>query len=588
MLGGVRRVDGEPGRGPRSANGPARGYGAGYGASRRDPAGRRDPYASPGAAAPAGRPGPSASPGPRGRHAPDDERPGRHLRQPGVGGADSGYGGHDDDDGDDDGPLLSRRGNPRRSRKQRVILGLLLAFVLVFLSAAGVAGFALRKYESIDRKDIDIVQAPPGEPENYLLVGSDNREGTADAGSVGGKRSDTIMILRVDPESDRLALTSFNRDLIVEIPATGETGMINSAFSLENGEQALIDTIKQNFGISINHYVEVDFQAFKQLVDAIGGVPLYFGNAVKDDSSGLFIEQLGCVTLQGEQALQFARARHIEYMTPDDGWEADPYADISRTQRQQVFIRRALAKALADVKANPLRVQQLIDIGVENVTLDDQMGVGDILDLAEHFQDFSSDRLETYSLPVIDHPTQSGRLLLDEAKAEPMLNVFRGLAPGEVSPGAVTVQVVNGTGKDGFANDVSGALQAVGFDLVEPTSTEERPAHSVVYHAPGEANFGQRVARHVTGGADLAERPGIESGHVELVVGADFTTVHDQPTPLDKLPTTTVPAAPGASAPPTTAVPPTTAPPTTQPPPTTTTTVANGYVVGEPPAGKHC
>jgi polyisoprenyl-teichoic acid--peptidoglycan teichoic acid transferase len=575
MLGGVRRVGGDPGEGPRDRSRPAPGYGAGYGASRRDPAApARQPQPQP---QPATRPRPR----PRPRPGPDDVPPGRHLRY-GAEGDDG------DDGGDDDGPLLSRRGNPRRSRKQRVILGLLAVFIVMFLSAAGVAAYTLNKYESIERiDDIDIVQAPPGEPENYLLVGSDNREGTADAGAVGGKRSDTIMILRVDPESDRLSLTSFNRDLIVDIPATGRPGQINSAYSLENGEQALIDTIKQNFGIPVNHYVEVDFQAFKELVDAIGGVPLYFPNAVKDDSSGLFVEQLGCVTLQGDQALQFARARHIEYMTPDDGWEPDLYADISRTQRQQVFLRRALAKALVDVKANPLRVQQLINIGVDNVALDGEMGVGDILDLADHFRGFSSDRLETYSLPVIDHPTQSGRLLLDTAKAEPMLNVFRGLDPGEVSATAVNVRVVNGTGKDGLANDVSGALQTVGFHMLEPTSTEERPPHSIVYHAPGEANFGQRVARHVTGGADLAERPDVEPGQVELVAGADFTTIHDQPTPLDQMPTTTVPAAPGAPAPPSTATPATTAPPPTLPPPTTTT-IPNGYVVGDPPPGKHC
>jgi LCP family protein required for cell wall assembly len=551
MLGGVRRVDGEPARsGPVSA-------GQGYGAPRRGP--RRPDGADP-----------------RYPHDLDDKPGGRHLRRA-------------DDDGeeedDDDGPLLSRRGNPRRTRKQRVILGVLIAVALVAMAAAGVAGYALKKYESIDRvSDIKIAEAPAGEPQNFLLVGSDTREGTADAGEVAGKRSDTIMVLRVDPESDRLSLTSFPRDLIVDIPATGRTGMINSAYSLPNGEQALIDTINQNFGIPINHYVEVDFEGFKQLVDAVGGVPMYFSNAVRDRHSGLFIEQLGCVTLQGQQALEFTRSRYLDYMTPE-GWERDPQSDPHRAQRQQVFIRRAMTKALAEVKSNPLRLQQLVDIGVGNIRLDDQMGVGDILNLAEHFRDFSSDRLETYALPVLPHPDNDARLVLDESEAEPILNVFRGLDPGEVSPGAVTVQVVNGTDKDGFANDISGALQAVGFDLMDPTSSDERPPHSIAYHAPGQANFAQRVARHVTGGADVVEKPGLTPGTVELLVGADFSTVHDQPTPLDQMPTTTV--APAGGGAPATTAPATTAPPTTAPPPTTTT-VPNGYIVGEPPPGHEC
>ena len=340
----------------------------------------------------------------------------------------------DDDDGDDDdGPLLSRRGNPRRTRGQRALLGLLVFLVLVFVAAAGVAGYTVNKYESIERvRDIKIAEAPKGEPQNFLLVGSDTREGTADAAEVGGQRSDTIMVLRVDPESDRLSIVSFPRDLMLDIPALGRRGQINSAYELENGEQALIDTINQNFGIPINHYVEVNFNGFKQLTDAIGGVNLFFPNAVRDDQTGLFVETLGCVNLNGEQALAFARSRHLEYRAPE-GWRSDLYADLSRVQRQQIFIRRALTKTLADVKSNPLRIQQLIDIGVGNVRLDGDMGVGDILDLANQFKSFSADKLETYPLPVLDDPTNRNRVIVDATKADPILNVFRGLDPGEVS-----------------------------------------------------------------------------------------------------------------------------------------------------------
>jgi LCP family protein required for cell wall assembly len=93
---------------------------------------------------------------------------------------------------------------------------------------------------------------------------------------------------------------------MVEIPDTGGRGMINSAYSMENGEQVLIDTLSLNFGIPIHHYVEIDFNGFQQLVDTIGGVSLWIPNAVRDEHSGLFIQDRGCVTLQGEQALQFA------------------------------------------------------------------------------------------------------------------------------------------------------------------------------------------------------------------------------------------------------------------------------------------
>jgi LCP family protein required for cell wall assembly len=391
------------------------------------------------------------------------------------------------------------------------------------------------------------------------------------------------MVLRVDPRSEQLALLSFPRDLIVTIPGSGERARINSAYSMENGEQVLIDTLQQNFGISINHYVEIDFQGFEQLVDTIGGVSLYFPNAVRDVHSGLHVEQLGCVTLDGKMGLAFARARYFDYMT-EDGWERDPLSDPHRVIRQQIFIRRAMAKALSQVKSNPLRIPELVDFATDNVTLDEQLTIGDILDLAETFQDFDSEKLLSYPLPSVGNPVDGGNtLLISKNEAEPILNVFRGLPPGELSPGLVNVKVLNGTDKEGFARDISGALQAVGFEMSEPASTDAPTATTTVYHARGEANYGQRVQRHLTTPATLAVDPALEPGHVVVVAGADFTTVHEQPTPADELPTTTVAGQPATTS--TTAGSTTT---TTAPPPTTTTTERVPYLVGEPPPGKTC
>jgi LCP family protein required for cell wall assembly len=502
-------------------------------------------------------------------------------RLAGVGPPDDLGPGGGDGGGDAEGPRDTKR---TRSRRQRTILVVLAVVLLLCISGASVAGYALMKYGSIDRvDDIDIAQAPPGEPENFLIVGSDTREGSADAGEVSGRRSDTIMVARVDPGSNRVSLLSFPRDLLVTIAGSGERGMINAAYSMEDGEQVLIDTIDENFGIPIHHYVEIDFNGFKQLVDSIGGVSVWIPNAVRDRHSGLFIQDLGCVQLNGEQGLVFARSRYVDYLQ-DGEWIRDPQSDVSRTQRQQIFIKRAMTKALGQVQSNPLRMRELIDIGVSNIRLDDQLGIGDILELGESFRDFNADGLETYPLPTATSPTNENRLVLVEGEAEPVLNVFRGLPPGEVSAQAIGVTVLNGTDKEGLANDVSGALDEVGFDVHEPGSTDERPAHSIVRHAPGQENYGLRVARHVTGGADLAADPSLDAGEVVLVVGADFTTVHDQPTPIDRMPTTTVPGAPPTSA--TTAPASTTT--TTAPPPTTTTTASNGYIVGDPPPDAVC
>ena len=271
--------------------------------------------------------------------------------------------------------------------------------VLFCVTAASLAGYALYKLESIDRvNDLDTASAAPGEPENFLIVAVDTRPGQ------GSVNTDTMMVVRLDPASDRVAITSFPRDLMVTVADTGDIGMLNSAYNRpEGGEQNLIDTLRQNFDIEINHFVEVNFDSFREVVDAVGGIPIYIPYAVRDDHSGLYQYELGCQVLDGEQGLAFARARHFEVLT-DGGWETDPSADIGRVQRQQIFIRLALTKALAEVKGSPWRLPDLVDIGVANVRLDANLTLGDLLDLARQFEDFDADNLEAYALPVKEYP----------------------------------------------------------------------------------------------------------------------------------------------------------------------------------------
>src|SRR5690606_2660694 len=96
---------------------------------------------------------------------------------------------------------------------------------------------------------------------------------------VGGTRSDTIIVARVDPESTHVDMVSFPRDLWVPIPGHGES-RINSAYGY--GRQVLIDTISENFGIDIHHYIEIDFTGFQRLVDAVGGVPVWLDTTYRD------------------------------------------------------------------------------------------------------------------------------------------------------------------------------------------------------------------------------------------------------------------------------------------------------------------
>src|SRR5918998_512322 len=366
--GGVGGRGGEPRPEQPGGRRPAGGRAArdGFGGGRGD--GGRDHGRVPGAAASGRNPG-------------RDRRPsaGRDERDP---------------RGDGDGAALGRR--RARSWPQRAILAAGVVLVLFCMLGASVAGYALVKYNSIDRVDnLDLPSAAKGEPENFLIVAPDIREGHTSF------NTDTIMVLRIDPSSDRLALTSFPRDLMVTVADTGETGMINAVYNRPDGTgpENLINTLRQNYSVTINHFVEIRFESFREVVDSVGGVSMWFEAAARDTHSGFYNEDLGCVNLDGERGLEFVRSRYLDIMT-EDGWERDPKSDEHRVLRQQIFIQRAMTKVLADVKSNPVRLGELINIGVSNVTLDPNLGFGDIRDLGEHFKDFDPAKLETYPLPT--------------------------------------------------------------------------------------------------------------------------------------------------------------------------------------------
>lgn len=485
-----------------------------------------------------------------------------------------------------------RRPIPGRTWPQRLVLVAgALTVLMSGLAAAGAAYLGLR-LSQIDRvEDIDIAGAPPGEPANFVLVGTDSRDGLdpdlsgfSEDGEAGCNCTDTIMVLRVDPKEGTANILSFPRDLLVEIAGTGQVRRINTAYA--DGEQVLIDTIEDEFGIPIHHYVEVDFVGFERLVNAIGGVPLWFDAPVRDSHTGLSVSEPGCQVLDGDQARKFVRSRYMQYLGDDDRWHQDPTADLGRITRQQIFVRRAVAKAVGKGLTNPVTLNELVSAGVENVRLDGLLDTSDLLDLGRRFASFDADTLIGYSLPTEPYETSAGyggeELL--EREAEPILNIFRGLPPGTVSPSAVDLTVLNGSGVDGQANDAAGALAAIGFVIEEVATSPEGPIpRTTVRFGDGGEDAARRVARHVTGGADLVYDPDVDDGEVVLVTGADFTTVHDQPAPEgspDDLRSTTSTTAPAVSdgATSTTAAGATT---TTQPEPA-------GYGTGEPPPGVAC
>lgn len=328
-------------------------------------------------------------------------------------------------------PLRPEPAGPhRRTAGQRALLGLGTLLVLALLAGAGVVAWTSAKFRSVERTDV-LLDEPVAGPANYLIVGSDSRSrvdpddpGGDGAGSESrAALADTMMIVRIDPESETVKMLSMPRDLWVTLP-NGEKGRLNEAYA--HGPQELIDTLRTELGIPINHYIEVDFKGFQGVVDAIGGVPMWFDRAMRDRNSGLDVLHPGCVTLDGRSALAFARARHLQYWE-DGGFEYDGTGDLGRISRQQVFVRRVLDRASDRGFGNPITMKRLIEVGVDNVTLDGGLSVGTLIGIGERFADFDSDDLQTFTVPATPFTTDGGAAVLDmdRTAAEPILAKFR-------------------------------------------------------------------------------------------------------------------------------------------------------------------
>jgi LCP family protein required for cell wall assembly len=480
-----------------------------------------------------------------------------------------------------------------RTWPQRLVVLTGCLVVTLCVGVASVAAYLGIRFGQIDRvDDITLQEQAAGEPANFLLVGTDSREGLdandPDAGGFLGDAgcdcTDTIMVLRVDPKEHEAYLLSFPRDLWLPISGTGDTDRINTAHA--HGVQTLIDTIQDNFQIPINHYVEIDFVGFEKLVDAVGGVPLWFDAPVRDSHTGLDVSEAECQVLDGEQARKFVRSRDLEYQDEDGDWHHDGTADLGRITRQQVFVRRAVAKAVGQGLSNPVTLNKLVSAGVANVSLDELLDAGDLLSLGRAFAEYDSDDLIGYSIPSEQMTTSGGADVQIPLmrQAQNSLTVFRGQPPGTISPVSLDVSVLNGTTVDGRAADAAGALGAIGFHIVDTDSYETSDvARTTVLYGPYGEGAARRLAAHVSGGAALVEREDLDPTEVVLVIGADFTTIHDQPSPEgspdDRRTTTSTVAVDSTVG--------TDGTTTTTLPPTTTTTVI-GYSTGEPPEGVDC
>ena len=286
---------------------------------------------------------------------------------------------------------------------------------------------------------------------NFLVTGADNSTDKScvllqDKGARTGERSDTIMVIRLDPATKRSAVLSFPRDLWVKIPGHG-TQRINGAYRRDE-PQLLIDTIKAEFDISIDHFIQIDFCAFQRLVKAIGGVGVPLPFPVRDDSTGLNVLDAGCHTFEGDEALQYVRSRHFEYQDAQGKWHEDPSSDLGRIARQQDFLRRTLTAALKNGVLKPKIISSLYASYRDDLVIDTGMTIDKMIEFVGVVRKVTASAIRTYQIEATGKTISGSAVLIwkkDSKDMQAILNIFRGLAPladapeQQVEPASTTI-----------------------------------------------------------------------------------------------------------------------------------------------------
>ena len=365
----------------------------------------------------------------------------------------------------------------------------------------------------------------PGKPVNFLIVGTDSALGLDPDDPVmrgrvidpsGRSLADAIILVRLDPVAGSAWVLSIPRDLWAEIPRA-QDNKITSALYIGGGE-LLVATVTSMFDVEINHYVELDLAGFREVVDTLGGIPVWFNHPTRDPSAGLNIPTAGCHVLDGEQALQYVRSRRFTELI-DGRWRITGGDDFNRIERQQDFLVLALDRAVNRGARNPSTMVELLRAGAASMTLDQDLTLAELIALGEAFADFNPenlqrDRLEVYTVWWPDG-TYKGEAAYKRAN-EPVLEVFRGAADS-LRPSEVSLTITGSY--DIFRDDAAARLDEVGFDVRGSTAAPDIP-ETVVLHGPDDRAAAMTVARYLDPVPYVVSDAGVEG--VVVALGSDY------------------------------------------------------------------
>ncbi len=439
----------------------------------------------------------------------------------------------------------------RRWRRALIAVGITFSLLLV---AAG-AGF-LVLWRHLD-SNLTTVQADPGllrstesvpkptaegelPPMNILVMGSDTRIGQ---GGEGGSakvystaQSDVVMLVHLSGDRKRALVMSIPRDTWVHVPScsNGKTtynaqdGKFNLAFTF-GGPNCTVKLFKQVTGLPVDHFMVVDFNGVKDIINALGGVQFCLKKDMVDPKSHLDLKA-GQQTIMGDQGLAFLRVRHNI---------GDPTGDIGRMDRQHAFLAAMVKQAQdSSLITNPVRLYKLLDTSTKAIAADPGMSnLGALKDLAQSLAGLKPSQVTFVTIPWKDRG-DGENVLVNEAKAQPLFDAIANDTPYppppakvatpsgsalKTPPSAISVRVLNASGTPGKAKAVAAQLEALGFIIASVDTASAVSGATTVTYGPSRDESGRTLTASVIGATSNVDTQ--LGSTLVLTVGTNYTGV---------------------------------------------------------------
>ena len=325
------------------------------------------------------------------------------------------------------------RGRQIRWRR-RLTLGGAAIPVLVVVALLAAATYVDRRVDQVDRVDMasgSLVPVVAGRPFDVLVVGVDGPR-LDQPDPVADQRTDTMLVVRVDPSAGSAQVLALPRDL-VPADATSGDDRLNGALA-RGGPDALVRAVHDELGLAVAHYVQIDFQGFVRLADTAGGVSVQATAPLRDPQTGLSLDGT-CQHLDGEELLGLVRARHLERFQ-DGRWVTNPGGDLTRVALDQSLLPLLVGR-LADLPTDPTSLDRLLDVVADNTTVDAGLDRSTLLTLAGVALRLTPDTVHSATLPVVPATVGGAVVLRPAPEATDTVAAFeRGELP--TPSGAVT------------------------------------------------------------------------------------------------------------------------------------------------------